>query len=107
MTLAAGALGISIAFIHNVASRPVQVAWLGAAWVLFSLSLLLILVSFLTSQLALRKEIAWIDSGRPEGDNTSGNAGRWTVILNCLAALALIAGVGCLVVFALYNLEGR
>jgi hypothetical protein len=107
MTLAAGALGISIAFIHNVASRPVQVAWLGAAWVLFSLSLLLILVSFLTSQLALRKEIAWIDSGRPEGDNTSGNAGRRTVTLNCLAALALIAGVGCLLVFALYNLEGR
>ncbi len=47
MTLAAGALGVSIAFVHDVAPHPVRVAWLGWAWGLFAASLVLILLSFL------------------------------------------------------------
>jgi hypothetical protein len=53
MTLAGGALGVSIAFIHDVAPKPEHKWLLGVAWSLFALSLLLILASFLTSQRAI------------------------------------------------------
>jgi hypothetical protein len=53
LTFAGGALGISIAFIHNVAPHPKHTAWLGAAWGLFALSLVFVVVSLLTSQYEL------------------------------------------------------
>ena len=53
MTLSGGALGISIAFIHDVAHHPRYKGVIAAAWGAFSLSLLLILLSFLTSERAI------------------------------------------------------
>jgi hypothetical protein len=50
MTLAAGALGLSIAFIHDIAPDPTFVGVLAAAWAFFAASLLAILVSFMTSR---------------------------------------------------------
>src|SRR4051794_31182684 len=58
MTLAAGALGISIAFINQVAPHPQHKEWVGAAWFLFAASLVAILMSFITSQSAIRWELA-------------------------------------------------
>jgi hypothetical protein len=106
MTLAAGALGVSIAFVRDFAPHPRHVAWLGAAWVCFALSLLLILISFLASQLALRDEVRWIDRGRKENGYPGGCAGKATVGLNWSSAAGLILGVVCLVAFALYNVKG-
>jgi hypothetical protein len=41
MTLSAGALGVSIAFVHDVAPEPKMVCFLGIAWVAFATSLVL------------------------------------------------------------------
>jgi hypothetical protein len=106
MTLAAGALGVSIAFVHDLAPDPVHVTWLGWAWGLFALSLVLILVSFLTSQLALRREMKVL-SGERSDARPGGPLGPLTIGLNWGSAGALVSGVIALVVFALYNRGGR
>jgi hypothetical protein len=52
--------GFSIAFLKDVAPHPARdtLGWLGAAWVLFAFSLLIILLSFIFSHRACMFEIA-------------------------------------------------
>jgi hypothetical protein len=105
MTLSAGALALSLAFIRDIAPSPTNTAWLGAAWIGFAASLLSILVSFLASQAALRREIENIDGTRT--DNRPG--GAWSIVTrvcNWLSALLLVGGAAALIVFALYNIDG-
>lgn len=69
------------------------------------MSLVLILISFLMSQHALRREMEVL-SGRREPDKHPGGwLGKATTTLNWLAALVLISGVAALVRFTLHNLE--
>src|SRR4051794_14101065 len=101
MALAGGALGISLAFIHDVAPHPGHKGWLEVSWGSLSGSLLLILVSFLTSQSALLSTIGRHQRGVA---NPHRQAFAWaTVALNWLSAMAFVVGVACLVRFALYN----
>lgn len=103
MTLSAGALGVSIAFIHDVAPDPKMVPLLGVSWIAFALSLLLILFSFLTSQRALRKEMT-VGPNRPIVERAGGWFGKATLGLNVASAVALGVGVLALIIFALYNI---
>src|SRR5437868_1291420 len=66
MTLSGGALGISIAFIHDVAHHPRHTWVLGIGWVFFALSLLLILWSFLTSERAVVKMVKQLEDEAEE-----------------------------------------
>jgi hypothetical protein len=100
MTLAAGALGISIAFVNQVAPHPRYTAWLGGAWVLFAASLVCILMSFIASQTAIRWEISHVyDDPRPERPHL-----KRTTRLNTISATLFVLGVVSLVVFAFMNL---
>jgi hypothetical protein len=99
MTLSGGALGVSIAFIHDVAPKPEHKWLLGVAWILFALSLLLILISFLTSQRAILDMIRQIDE-----DVEKVVRGKATDRLNRAAAGSFVLGAIFLVIFALYNL---
>lgn len=104
MTLAAGALGLSIAFVKDIAAPDTKaVPALGVAWCLFSVSLMVILVSFLTSQAALLYQIDVID-GRRREVAPGGPFGRWTLCLNTAAAVTLVVGVLALVLFAIKNI---
>jgi uncharacterized BrkB/YihY/UPF0761 family membrane protein len=98
MTLAGGALGISLAFVHDVAPKPRHVWVMGVSWLLFALSLLLILVSFLTSERAVVSMVDKYDRSEEI------ERGKWTDYLNWGAAAALIIGVVLLVIFAWLNL---
>ncbi len=103
MTLAAGALGLSIAFMKDIAAPNADaLPALGAAWFLFAVSLMVILVSFLTSQAGLLYQVDVIDGRKPEV-NPGGTYGRWTLRLNTAAAVTLVAGVLSLVLFAINN----
>lgn len=104
MTLAAGALGISIAFVRYVAPTPVSgsTVWLGLSWTLFALSLVAILVSFLTSQFDLRRAVKEIDDGTIDADRP-GEFYYFTFAMNITAAASFVLGVAFLVVFALLN----
>lgn len=59
LTLAAGALAISLTFIKNIAPHPKDwtIYFLLASWIGFIISLVCTLCSFLTSQAAFRKQI--------------------------------------------------
>ncbi|MCL5022548.1 MAG: hypothetical protein M1497_04125 [Nitrospirae bacterium] len=107
LTLAAGALALSITFINQIAPEPKlsSICWLIAAWSLFCLSLLSTLISFLTSQAACRKQRDILDgeiSGE-EADRTN-KAASWTNGLNYFSIAFFILGVVSLVVFSAINL---
>jgi hypothetical protein len=59
LTLASGAFGFSIAFLKDIVPHPYAntLSLLGWSWALFSLSLVTILFSFLSSQFACRFQI--------------------------------------------------
>jgi hypothetical protein len=98
MTLSGGALGVSIAFIHNVAPHPKDKWAIGTSWALFAASLLLILLSFLTSERAIIRMVAQHDGGTEEIPR-----GQLTDYLNWASASAFVIGVIFLVSFALVN----
>ena len=98
MTLSGGALGISLAFIHDVAPHPTHKWVIGTSWALFSASLLMILWSFLTSERAIVRIIAQHDD-----EEETIPRGRLTDWLNWLSASSFVAGAIFLVLFALLN----
>jgi len=102
MTLAGGALGISVAFVHQVAPNPTHKTWLAWAWGLLAVSLLLIFLSFLASQQTLLREINQRDNKTvwPSWDMP----GRATTLLNLASGAAFIGGIVCLVRFAWFNI---
>ena len=117
MTLAGGALGVSITFIHEIAPHPKHHGWLATAWTLLALSLLLVFVSYLASQRVLEHEIdncddaisraAAKESGDPDPPARQQRrdvAGPLTTFLNYASAVTFMSGVAFLVRFALYNL---
>lgn len=59
LTLASGSFGFSIAFIKDIVPNPLSnTLWLlGCSWVLFSLSIIIILLSFIFSQNACKAQI--------------------------------------------------
>ncbi|QDV38557.1 hypothetical protein ElP_65120 [Tautonia plasticadhaerens] len=111
ITLSAGALGLSVVFVKEVAPAPApETIWgLHIAWGLFGLALVLILSSFLTSQYSWqramdREDEAFTNGGVPP---ESGNA--WagaTKILNISCLVAFATGVLAFVWFSTVNFTG-
>jgi hypothetical protein len=98
MTLAGGALAVSITFIHEVAPHPKHTKVLAWAWIFFGLSLVVILWSFLTSERAIAKMYGQI------GQEDDIPRGKITGYLNWISAGAFVVGVAFLVLFAWLNL---
>src|SRR5262245_53574390 len=104
MTLAGGALAISLTFIHNVAPKFQHKGYLGLSWAALAASLLLIFSSFWVSQRSLLSDMAKMDSDDP-GVGEPGE-GPWKVateVVNVAAGLAFVLGVVFLVLFAWHN----
>ena len=72
-----GALGLSVVFIHDLALKTSVVALLAVAWAPFTTSMLAILVSLMTGQASLRREMRAIDESRVFA-NPGGGLGRVT-----------------------------
>jgi hypothetical protein len=77
---------------------------LGASWVLFTIALVAILLSLVTSQIALRTVIRDIDTDVAFTANPGGRAATLTKVLNFLSLLALVSGLALLALFAWLNL---
>jgi hypothetical protein len=108
LTLAAGALGLSLTFIDRIAPSPkgCTLYLLGVAWILFCASMLSTLISFLTSQLACRKQREILqDEFYSKTEPTKNTASKITNILNWIAIILFILGVAFLVTFSVVNLE--
>jgi hypothetical protein len=103
-TLAGGALGLSITFIHDIAPEPVHEGRIALAWVAFALALMFSMASFLTSEYAHRHLIKELDKGTPPEGLELGTFGWTTHVLNVGAAVLVVAGTFFLAYFAVGNL---
>ena len=110
LTLSAGALGISITFINQIAPNPTRdtKCLIISAWIFFSLSVFSTLISFLTSQVACRKQIEICEEillhNRSENDSKSNKFAVATKWLNYASISFFLLGIITLASFCLKNL---
>lgn len=110
LTLASGALGLSIAFITKIAPTPKEstLGFLYCSWIILCASLLSTLVSFLTSQHACQKQIAILENsyfGTQKKTDDRNPLGRVTVFLNWSSIILFILGIVFLIVFSILNVK--
>jgi hypothetical protein len=107
LTLAAGALGLSLTFITDIVPTIREcTGWLlYGGWTAFVSSLLITLCSFQMSAAAIRRQIAIMDAEQ-QGDSSRDSrncAVKWTAFLNWATLLLFIAGAALLTVFVALN----
>jgi hypothetical protein len=107
LSLSGGALGISFAFVKDViGTDPIQNAGLlFSAWICWGLSVTSVLLSYYTSNLALRKAIKQVDDGKIRGERPGKCFDMITAVLNLLGAILFFAGVILMTIFVALNLE--
>lgn len=114
LTLAAGALGLSLAFIRQISPEPQSwsIPVLAIAWAGFCLSILSTLISFLTSQQACSRQLQILEARYvpEEGEaslkeaNNKNTPATWTRWFNYLSIVFFVVGVVLLAVFSIFNL---
>jgi len=108
LTLVAGALALSLTFVDKISPTPISTEYILTAWILFSLSLLFTLISFLTSRLACEKQIENLESEYFDGiesNKLKNPFGVTTSILNYASILLFLLGVVFLILFCWENLK--
>jgi hypothetical protein len=106
LSLSAGALGISFAFVKDIIGPGPVVTpfWLMTSWACWAGSSLSILISFYMSHIALDRSIQRIDKGefiyRP-----GGFAAILTSILNAVGGISFVLGIGAISLFVYSNLR--
>jgi hypothetical protein len=107
ITLSAGALGLSITFIRQIAPMPQVKSLLYVAWGGFILCLLSTLLSFLFSQSAMRKQRGILDQDYIGELDISAQTNLWaktTKFLNVSSIACFMVGVVFFVWFSITNL---
>jgi hypothetical protein len=110
VTLAGGALGVSMAFLKDIAPEPLpwSVWWLLApAWGFLVLSLLSIFCSQMTSMESMRHELQCLKGLRKPGALAGGGWRTWTYRFNYTALVTCVLGIGLLSAFAIVNIGSR
>lgn len=111
LTLAAGALGLSITFVDKIAPLPqATTLWLlVVSWISFGFSIIVTLSSFITSQWACASQRDILDTEWLDGSEEQESIGnRWTHAtnaLNVVSILSFVVGVVFLCLFAFANLS--
>jgi hypothetical protein len=97
ITLSAGALGLSLTFIQQLATKPAQWrAFLTAGWVCFGIALFSILLSFLCFQYA-------IDARMNSSKSAAGAWDKRARLANWTSLGAFTVGVMSLLMFCVKN----
>lgn len=109
LTLASGALGLSLTFINKITPNPKDLFMLIIAWSSFCISMCLTLFSFLVSQDACLKQIEIneedLEDSKKDTKNTHENKLTiWVRRLNIISIISFIIGVIFLISFTIYNL---
>ena len=118
LTLAAGAIALSITFIDKIAPTPQKstLIFIAISWLSFIISLLSTLISFLTSQKACYKQIQIIehefDLNNSHAENSKDKKTHnifsvWTDRLNVISITSFIIGVVFLAIFSISNIIVR
>ena len=103
LTLSSGAFGVSFAFIKQIVPqiKKDSLSILEYSWLLFGLSIILTLISFLTSQWACSTSINILEKGH----DRKNIPGIITQIINVFSMVIFIIGVFLLIKFGIANLE--
>ena len=110
LTLSSGGLGVSIIFLRDILplEQITNYYFLIGSWILFTISILSTLISFLTSQYAYSKQLSLInayflnkDSNAPDKKNRFSQI---TGKLNISAAVFFILAVICTIMFVSINI---
>lgn len=105
LTLAGGALGLSITFMKQIAPNPKLIGLLGGSWFCLSVSLLTLLISFQFSRKAQQRAQDILKYYYSHGKEDKKNIpDRVTTCLNWASLYACFFGVVLLAVFSLFNL---
>jgi len=107
ITLSAGALVLSFGFVRDMQVSPSGKGLLFCAWCALTFSLLSVLVSFLLSQKAMRRQRDILDECLESATSSVPRVTRWAkviAVLNWLALISLIVGVVLFACFAACNL---
>jgi hypothetical protein len=107
LALSGGALGLSFAFTKDVVGpgNMVHTVWLFGAWLGWGLSSTAVLISFYFSQLALRKAIYQLDSGKLSEERAGGFYDRATAGLNLAGLVLFVVGMATMLIFLRFNLK--
>ena len=105
LSLSGGALGISFAFVNGFVDMdfmktPETLLW---AWILWGASMTMILISYFTSQMALRKAINQTDAKSIYDARPGGCYDIITCIANILGGITFILGVSAMIFFVSSN----
>ena len=105
LAVSGGALAISIAFVKNIVGHDSYQysCLLICAWISWTLTILVVLGSFLMSQKALSTAIKELDTGE-EKTKLGGIADKITGLLNVAGGILFFVGVVLMVIFASINL---
>lgn len=103
VTLSAGAFGLSLAFIVQIAPNPEALWSLYLAWGGLILSLLSVLLSFLMSQYGFRRARDVLDTLYETGNQENNGWNTVTSSLNIVSIVSFVVGVASLAYFAIKN----
>jgi hypothetical protein len=108
ITISAGALAVSLAFLKDIVPRPVSwsiYSLLAPAWLALVVSLLAVLLSLMASMKSMRYQIECLDGRRtkPDREPSGGPWRRWTERFNHAALVGCVAGVALLATFVFVN----
>ena len=107
LTIASGALAISLAFIKNViVNGSMQKGWLLViSWACLTACLIFILISFYFGLLAYRKAQEQVDNQTIKNETPGGYYSNILKTCNMLGIILLCVGLITLLTFAYYNLS--
>lgn len=113
LTLSGGAFGLSLTFVRQIVPKIIPgTFWLLiAAWAGFTVSILIILISFLTSLHACDRQIQIVEDeffhkqiDKEKKDKNENRLTSWTNWLNIISILTFMIGIIFLIAFAISNL---
>ena len=107
LALSGGALGLSFAFTKDIVGTAniVHISYIVVAWSAWALSSTSVLISFFTSQLALRKAIRQLDQATLHLERPGGWWDRATASLNIMGLVLFLFGLLMMIFFLSYNLK--
>lgn len=108
LTLSGGALGISMAFIKDIVTRPEYKWILVISWACFGLAIIILLLGFHVCRKAYTQEIVSLDARQKESKKTNSKKNAWseaTEVANILALIIFIIGLFLLATFIFVNIE--
>jgi len=107
LSLSGGSLGVSFAFLKSaVGVGPYSTLYLlFSAWILWTISATVVLISYFLSQMTLERAIAQVDSKAIDQGSPGGWLASATRIANLLSGSLFIIGVALMIGFVYNNVE--